>query len=138
MADISVTAANVKTYSGATVKGGTAGATITAGQTIYKDSTVSDKLKPADADASLAAATIVGVALNGASLDQPVDYISKGGLNPGGTVAVGTIYLASPDAGGIQPHGDLLAGDYVSIIGVGTTTSRIEVNIQNSGVAVPA
>lgn len=137
MADITVTAANVVTYSGATVASGTAGATITAGQLLYADSTDSSKLKLADADNSSATATIVGISLNGASDGQPVDYVTAGGINPGGTVTVGTIYVASGTAGGLAPHGDLMSNDYVSLIGVGTTASRIEMKIQNSGVQVP-
>lgn len=137
MADLTVTAANV-VGSDVSIGDGTAGATITAGQTVYVDATDSSKVKLADADASEAAAETKGIALHGASSGQPIRYATKGSLNPGATVTVGTIYVQSATAGGIAPSADLLAGDYVTILGVGISASLIDLDIKASGVAVPA
>lgn len=137
MADLTVTAANVAKVSG-TVQNGTAGETITAGQALYSDSTDSNHLKLADCDNTSATATFVGIALNGAADGQPIAYLAPGAtINPGATVTVGEIYVVSGTAGGIAPEGDLATGDYVSVIGVGLTSSQIYIIGYNSGVQVP-
>lgn len=137
MADLVITPANVVTYAGGSYETGTAGATITAGQTLYKDSTDSDKLKLADANASSATATVVGVALHAASAGQPIRYQTGGDINPGATVAVGTTYIQSATAGGICPDADATSGHFKTILGIGQTASKIRLNIINGGVAVP-
>jgi hypothetical protein len=137
MADISVTAANVVAAAGATIRQGTAGATITAGQPLYEDSTASFKLKPAQADV-VAEAKCVGIALHGASNGQPVSFITAGGLNIGATLTVGQVYVVSDAAaGGVAPYADLATGDFVTVLGVATTASNLVVNIQVSGIAKP-
>lgn len=136
MADITVTAANVLKAAGGTVIGVTAGGTVTAGQLVYKDTADSDEYKAADADAQ-ATAALAGIALNGGADGQPIDVLTSGNINPGGTVTVGEVYCVSTTAGGIAPHSDLLTGDFVSILGIGTTTSNIKVDISVSGVAKP-
>lgn len=137
MSDISITAANVAKGANASTQKGTAGATITAGQSIRLD-TSDNLMKLADNDVSLAAATVAGIALCGASSGQPIEWLTGGNINPGGTVTVGEIYVLSSNAGGICPEGDLGSGDYVSVIGIGTTSSNISVKIHNSGAQVPA
>ena len=142
MADISVTAGSVIAASGAPKEQGTAGETITAGQVVYKDASDSDKFKLIDHE-DAAKDAIYGVALNGASNGQPLFVHTAGDLNPGATVIVGEIYCASGsvgtgnNAGGIMPEGDLASGDFVSVLGIGTTSSNIAVAINNSGVAIP-
>lgn len=134
MADISVTAASVDPGAGATVTRYTAGATITAGQTVYSDSTDSNKVKAADADGS-ATAECVGIAVNGGANNQPIHVLSAGNLNPGGTVVVGEIYAVSTTAGGIAPEADLGTGDFPTLLGIGTTTSNINVQLHVGGIA---
>lgn len=134
MADISVTAGNVAEYANGQTAWGTAGETITAGQTLYLNSTTG-KLMKADADTA-AESVCKGIALNGGSLNQPIKYIYGGEYTAGGTVAVGTVYVVSATAGGIAPLADLTSGDYVSILGVASTAARIKLNIFNSGIAV--
>lgn len=139
MADIVVTAGSVLKGSDATVEEGIAGATVTAGQPVYKDSTDSDKLKLADANASLATAAAVGIALHGASSGQPLKYQTGGSINPGGTVAIGTIYVVSATAGGIATHAaaDLTTAMRTTIIGVGTSASNIAMKLFASGALIP-
>lgn len=136
-ADLVITATSVVEGASPERETGTAGATITAGQAVYKDSTDSYKLKLADADASLATSQMVGISLHAASSGQPLAYIKGGNLNPGATVTVGTLYVLSDTAGGIRPVADNGSGDYVTIIGVGTTSSNIRLQIYASGVQVP-
>lgn len=134
MSDISVTAGSVLKYTGATTENGTAGETVTAGQLVYKNSSQSNKFYKAQHDGTSSEATLYGIALNGASDGQPLQVQTAGDVNPGGTVAVGTIYCVSATAGGIAPSADVSTGDYMSIFGVGTTSSKIHLHIYNSGV----
>lgn len=136
MADLTITAASVAKTAG-TIQNGTAGATITAGQSLYLDSSAGT-LKLLDADDTAATATFAGIALNGGATGQPISYLAPGGtINPGATVTVGEIYVASGTAGGIAPEGDLATGDYVTIIGVGLTSSTMYLVGYSSGVQVP-
>lgn len=141
MADVSVTATSVAriTGSGAGVDTvidlGYAGATITAGQTVYKDTNGVYQL--ADANLSAIAAAVTGISLNGAASGQPVAVAIGGTLTPGFTVTIGTIYVLSATAGGIAPSTDLASGWRTGIIGVGLTVSTLGLVLYRSGVAVP-
>lgn len=136
MADLSVTAASVVEGTDAVRRHGIAGATVTAGQPVYKDSTDSNQLKPT-INSAAASAVAVGIALHAASDEQPLAYISSGNLNPGATVVVGEIYCVSVNSGGIAPEADVLSADYMTVLGVGSTSSNIQVDIQVSGIALP-
>lgn len=137
MADLTITAANVAKGTNATIAYGTAGAAITAGQTLYIDTANSNVLKLGDANASALTATIAGVALHAAASGQPITYQTAGSITIGATVAVGTPYVASATAGGIAPAADLATGWRTTVLGVATTTAAIELSINNSGAAVP-
>ena len=136
MADLSITAADVIKTDSTLIAEGTAGATVTAGQPVYKDSTASGKLKPADADV-LATAAAVGIALHGASDGQPLRYATGGNLTLSAVMTVGAVYVVSTTAGGIAPVADLGSGDYVTLLGVATTTSNIKLSVSVSGIAKP-
>lgn len=134
--DLSITAANVTTTS-TQVRDVTAGATITAGQVVYLDTTANDVAKLADNDASAATPVVAGIALHGAASGQPLRIVTGGTVTIGATVTVGKIYVLSATAGGIAPVDDLAQNKYVSIIGVGTSSSVLTLSIKNSGVQVP-
>lgn len=137
MADLTITAANVVAAADAKIGRGTAGAAITAGQSLYLDS-ADGRMKLADANSGTAAArSCAGIALHAASSGQPIAYAYEGDVNPGATLTVGEIYVLSATAGGIAPEGDLTTGHYVGILGVATTASNLRLRINNSGVAVP-
>jgi hypothetical protein len=135
MADLTVTASDVLAYAGARTTDGTAGAAITAGQVLYKDAT-DGTMKLADASTAAKAAA-KGIALNNAAVGQPVKYLTAGGIDPGAVVTVGTIYGVTDTAGGIGPVSERAAADFITILGVAVTASRINVDIAPSGVAVP-
>ena len=140
MADLTITASQVQPADlSAHTFEGVAGAAITAGQPLYKDSTDGNALKPADADAA-ASARCVGIAVAGAADGQPVRYQRTGDvtLGAGAAMTVGTVYVVSATAGGIAPLADLASGDYVSILGVAISASVLRLNLLNSEVAVPA
>lgn len=133
MADLTITAANVVAGSGSKKATGTAGATITAGQVVYFDTTDS-KYKLADTDSATAAVrSPAGIALNGASNNQPLTVLTSGPVTIGATVAVGDVYYLSGTAGGLAPFADVAAGDYPCIIGICTSTSVLDVKIHEAG-----
>lgn len=133
MADVTVTAANVKKDT-ATVKTGVAGASITAGQTLYVDS--NGTLSPAKADAA-GTATCVGVALNSVSTGQSLCYVDSGVIFAGGTLVAGKMYVVSAAAaGGLAPSADLTSTNLASYVGYATSTSKLQVNIINTGLAL--
>ena len=137
MADLTITAASVVAYAGATIEHGTLGATVTAGQTVYLDAADS-KYKLADANSATAAVRATkGLALNGGVDGQPVAVLIDGDVNPGATVTVGGVYVQSATAGGIAPVADLASGHYTTIIGIGLAANKLRVKLHLSGVAVP-
>lgn len=136
MADLTITATSVVKGTGASTRAGTAGATITAGQPVYLDSTT-DTYKLADCDSATAAVrSPAGIALNGAASGQPVTVLDGGPITIGATVAASVPYFLSPTAGGICPLADILAGDYAVFLGFGISTTQIDVTIVEAGVAL--
>jgi hypothetical protein len=81
MGDIAVVAAKVGLVypEKATVHSGIAGATITAGQVLYRIISTG-KLGLADEDADAEHSAVVGVALNGGGAGQVIDYVEEGHL----------------------------------------------------------
>lgn len=136
MADLTITASSVIAGSGAKLVHGTAGASITAGQVVYLDS-ADNEYKLADNDSATAAVrSPAGIALHAAADGQPLTIISKGPVTIGATTAVGTVYILSATAGGIAPIADAASGDYVTVLGIGTSTTVIDVLIHEAGAAV--
>ncbi len=136
MADLTITAASVVPGSGASTVNGTAGETITAGQTVYKSSTTNKYMK-ADSNSGTAEARVpVGIALNGAALNQTVGVLRAGPITIGATMTAGVAYYQSDTAGGICPVADVGSGEYATIVGMATSTTVLDVDIQASGVAL--
>jgi len=138
MADIAITAANVIATAGeVTTRNVTAGATITAGQTVYLDTAASNVAKLADANDTAAKAVVAGIAMNGASSGQPLQIATGGELDLGATLVVGKIYVQSTTAGGIAPVDDLAGSSYVTVIGVADAADNILLILKVSGAQVP-
>jgi hypothetical protein len=129
MADLSVTPASVRPFG--EILRGTAGGTITAGQTIRRNT--SNQFVVSSDDSALNAAT-AGIALNGASANQPVDYMNAGLIDMGATVAVGKVYVQST-SGGVAPVDDVAGGEFITVLGIGTASNRLKLGIIQSGVA---
>lgn len=134
MADLSITAANVVPSSAAILNQATAGATITAGQLIYIDSSDLDsrsrgKAKLADANSGTSAArSVAGIAFNSASAGQQVDYVVRDTalqIAASGLTA-GTIYGLSATAGGLAPSADFTTGWYPSVVAIAKSTTTID------------
>lgn len=138
MAALTVTPANVLKGSGASVSTGVAGATITAGQSVYFDSATSTwKLAQDDGTAEEAGASGVGIALNGASANQPLQVITQGPLTAGATVVVGMPYFLGDGAGDIVPVADLGSADRVTYLGTGTSATVIALQPHVTGATKP-
>lgn len=134
MADLTITAASVLAGSGAKIeRDGLAGATITAGQVVYKDA-ADNRFKLADNDSATAAVrSPYGIALNGAASGQPLAVLVSGPITIGATTVVGTVYCLSSTAGAICPVDDIAAGDYNTIVGIGTSVTVIDVKFHEAG-----
>jgi hypothetical protein len=136
MADLAITASAVLAGANATKASGTAGATVTAGQVVYKVA-ATGRYALADADhATAAVRQPAGIALNGASDGQPIDIITAGDLTVNAVLTAGTVYYLSPSAGGIAPLADVLSGDDVVVIGIARSTTVLKVAIQIPGVTL--
>lgn len=136
MTDLSITAASVVAGSSATRTTGQAGEAITAGKAVYLSST-SKKWMLADSNSATAEAKKAGgIALNGASLDQPISVCTSGPVTIGATLTAGSPYYLSETPGGIQPTADLGSGENVCQIGLAASTSVLNVAIQAPGVTL--
>lgn len=132
--DITVTAANVLAGSGATLKTVVAGATVSAGVSLYKDP-ADDKYKLAYAgsDSTADQRACDGIALGGASDGQPLVIVEPSGggnIDLGATLDVGHAYVVSPAGeGGIAPISDLATGDFPIIIGIATAADNLRMKL---------
>lgn len=133
-----VLASTVTPDSGATLRVGTAGQAILAGQTVYLD-LVTGRLRLADADASPATADCAGIAMNGAGIGQPVTYLSEGIVNGLTAMKVGQHYLLSNTPGSVSEAAvaDITEDvTYVTFIGIAISTTSMKVRILSSGIAL--
>ena len=136
MGAISITAGNCLQVTGASAWG-TAGETITAGQLVYESSALTFALAQAD---SAATDDVFGIALNNASVSQPLNVATTGTITIGGTVVVGAIYvLDDAAAGAVSTWSDLTADDtdYLTIIGPGISATVIDIALKTTSVALP-
>lgn len=141
MADLLITATSVIKGSDCDVYNGLAGATITAGQAVYLNTTT-NRLQLADANASLAAANVKGIALHASGDGQPLQIAVSGTLTmttggAGTTLVVGTPYFLSATAGGLAPPADLATGMYTTEVFICKTATTVVMGIKASGALVP-
>jgi hypothetical protein len=135
MTDISITAANVLPGAGASLETGTAGEALTAGQAVYKKA-ADKKWYKADCNSATAAVRVASaIVCTGSAAGQPV-VVQKGGpITIGGTVANGIVYYLSGTPGGIRPVADNTTGDYPQAIGMGNSSTVVELNF---GLSAPS
>lgn len=136
MADITITASAVLPGANASVSQGTAGETIAAGDVVYLAS-ATKKFMLADADSVTAEARkAIGIALNGASLNQPVDVLTGGDITLGAVLTPGQAVYLSDEPGKMCPLADLATGDYVCMLGLAKSSSILTVDVQFPNVAL--
>lgn len=113
------------------IKGFVAGATINAGDPVYKSSATAVSPAQADQDTAL---EVIGIAAAAAAAAAPVDVIPFG---PSGAIYTGLtsgnpIYLA--EAGGITETAVTTSGSYLLRIGKATSATAIDVETKNSAI----
>lgn len=109
---------------------------IAAGKTVYRNTSGLAAL--ADSDLSAAGAECIGIAVNTAGIGEPVTVAKNGTTvtQAGTTFTKGLVYFVSNTAGGIAPQGDIGAGDYVTSIGIASSTSALIIDIQIGGFTI--
>lgn len=139
MADLTITAASVVAGANASITRGTAGASVTAGQVVYLDEASTGKWLLADNDAATAAARgngKIGIALHAAAANQPLSVQTAGTITIGATMTAGVDYYLSATAGGICPYADIGSADYVTRVGMATSTTVLTLDFLYSGVSL--
>jgi hypothetical protein len=135
MADLTVTAANVVAGSNASRSDGVAGEAIVAGKAVYKSSTTKKWMLADSNSANAEAREAIGIALNAASLNQPVAVQTHGDITIGAALTAGIPYYLSDTPGGICPVADVGTGEYVCQLGLAKSTTVLALDIQFPGVA---
>ena len=134
MADLVITNTAVVPADNVVKENGIAGETIAAGKAVYKSPT-SKKWMLADSNsATVAAKTAGGIALNGASLNQPITVGKGGDITMNAVLTAGTAYYLSDSPGGICVDADVGAGENVCQIGIAKSTTVLAVKITAPGV----
>lgn len=136
MADLTITAASVVPGTNARFKRGTAGESITQGQPVYLKASDS-RYWLAQNDGTSAEADAKGIATNAAAAGQEVKIQVGGLITIGATVAVGKTYDVSAAYGAICPDADVGSGKYKKVLGVGYSTTQIEMLIGNTPALTP-
>lgn len=137
MADLIVTVGNVVAGSSPGIETAfLAGATITRGQPVYLTASNTWALADNDVSALAAGSSGIGISLSDVVATQNMIVQTSGTLNFGAILTKGTVYCVSSTAGGICPVADLGAGDYVTILGVASSTSVLTLRVWASGITI--
>lgn len=96
MADLTITAASVVAGSNATRDTGIAGETITAGKAVFLNA-ATNRWMLSDNNGT-GTREVKGIALNGASANQPLAVLKDGDITIGATLVAGTDYWLSATA----------------------------------------
>jgi hypothetical protein len=129
MAAITITPASVLKSSTGSRSSGIAGETITPGQALYI--MASGKMGLSDANGAAPANTCAGISENGASLNQPVSYVTAdtAGFTIGATILAGDMIWVHTTPGAItKTFADLISGCAVIPLGsmLSTTTLALQ------------
>jgi hypothetical protein len=136
MTDLVVTAANVVAGADSSAVAGVAGETIAAGKAVYQNSATKKWMLADSNSATVEARQAKGVALNGASLNQPIAIHKSGDITIGATLTAGTAYFLSDTPGGICPLADVGSGEYICQLGLAKSTTVLDIDVQFPGVAL--
>ncbi|MBY3268411.1 hypothetical protein HFO05_07265 [Rhizobium laguerreae] len=136
MADLVISSGLVVAGADSSAVSGVAGETIAAGKAVYQSSTTKKWMLADSNSATAEARQAKGIALNGASLNQPIAIHKGGDLTIGATLAAGQALYLSDTPGGLCPLADVGSGEYLCLIGLAKSTTVLDVNIQFPGVAL--
>lgn len=135
MATLTITPEDVKTTDNETVvQKFQAGAAVAQGEPVFSNSSNSDKHEPALNNT--ASNDVVGIAITPAIADGYFYAVTSGKMDLGATLVTGTVYAVGDAAGDINPVSDLGSADYVTTLGIATSTSEIDIKLHTSGVAI--
>lgn len=118
---------------------GVAGATITAGQALYKSTSDGKWYRSFANDQTTGRCH--GIALSAGVTDRPFvvalppdsDKLQDRYIDLGATLSVGKVYVTSAsNLGGIRPIDDVSIDEYMTVIGVATAANRLRVRVINS------
>jgi hypothetical protein len=134
MADLAITANNVKPGTSTNRETLIAKEIVTAGQVIAKDPS-DNKIGLADNNSPTAwKRDPIGIALNGGQIDQPVVVHKSGKYVCGGAVTAGSVWMLSATPGALAPPADIVtSGMDAVVMGVGVSTTEIFINIVDVG-----
>lgn len=135
MADLVITNTAVVAADNAVKESGLAGETIAAGKAVYKSPTSKKWMLADNNSATAAAKTAGGIALNGASLNQPVTVAKSGDITMNAVLTAGSTYFLSDTPGGVCPDVDVGAGENVCQLGVAKSTTVLAIKVVAPGVA---
>lgn len=137
MADLSITAGSVIASAQATIdRRYSYGATVTQGQPVYLDT--GNLWQLADANASATTAAVRGIVLVGGAINQPgIVVTTDPNFTPGATLAVGTMYVLSANAGKICPVADSVTGVYNSLLFIANTSTTAVMTVVNGPAPIP-
>ena len=133
MADLVITAANVRTLSSQPPRVVTYGENgITAGMALYEKSTDHKyyKAQNDNVDEVMAKA----IALSPGGTDEVGHVQVDGDVNPGATMVVGEVYCVSNTAGALAPIADIGTGERVRIVGWAKSASILSLLFKCDGV----
>lgn len=136
MADLVITAASVLPGSGATIREVTWGATVTAGKVVVADPATGKWVLADNNHATAALRIAAGIALNGGADGQPGHVLTAGPVTLGAVLTAGVAYYLSDTAGGIAPVADVGSGERSVLLGIATSTTVLDFDVQDSGVAL--
>nr|WP_064246975.1 hypothetical protein [Rhizobium leguminosarum]OAP95103.1 hypothetical protein A4U53_17930 [Rhizobium leguminosarum] len=136
MADLVITAANVVAGADSSAVSGVAGEAIAAGKAVYQSSTTKKWMLADSNSATVEARQAKGIALNGASLNQPIAIHKSGDITIGAALTAGQAIYLSDTAGGLCPLADIGSGEYICQLGLAKSTTVLHVDIQFPGVAL--
>lgn len=138
MAAISITAANVIASAAAVTRKEYAfGATITAGQLVYLNSSNQWALVDLDGNLGTGLNDVRGVALNGGAINQPAVVVtSDTDFTPGGTLTNGLVVYGFTTAGAISQADIPGSGAYPVVVGIAKSTTKMNLNCFASGAVI--
>jgi hypothetical protein len=133
MAELTITAANVRLGATAETIEGTAGETITPMMPLYFHS---DEEYHKAANTSAVVAACKGLVIGYGEDGVKIQIVKKGLITPGATLVTNTAYVIG-SSGKIMPISDLATGKFGTFLGWAVSTTVLDLQIRTSGVATP-
>lgn len=133
MADVTITAANVKATSNTTTQIVQFGEAVDQGECVLLVNSDNKYYLSDNSTTTLADAR--GIALTPNVADGYGVIATAGDIDIGGTLAVGTIYTVSSTAGAIHPEADLASTEILTVVGYGKTAALLTLNFNATEIA---